>query len=100
MHIRDATRFDIIEMAWKAHLYSNEGHTIVVVDIRDGCVEVLSKTEEFENWAEGDFDYKKVIFSLKEEEAANLEIGVLYKKYRYEVCCRILEIMEKFPHLI
>ena len=99
MHIRDATRFDIIEMAWKALQYNNEGHAVIVVDVRDGCVEVLSKTE-FENWAEGDFDYKKVIFSLKEEEAANLDVGVLYKKYRYEVCCRILEIMEKNPHLI
>ena len=99
MHIRDITRFDVVEMAWKALPNSDEGDVIVVVDIRSGNIEVLSKTVEFENWCKDAFDYKKVILHLKENEA-NLDVGTVYKKHRHEVCCRILELMERFPHLI
>ena len=99
MKLREVSRFDIIEMAWKALPQSEEGDVIVVVDIRSGNVEVFSKTKEFEDWCKNDFDYKQVLIHLK-EEAANLDVGDLYKKHRYEVCCRMLEIMEKYPHLI
>ena len=97
MKLRDLSRYDIVEMAWKALPHSDEGDVIVVVDNRSGNVEVLSKTHEFENWAKN-FDNKEVILHLK-EEAANLDVGTLYKKHRHEVCCRILEIMERYPHL-
>ena len=98
MHIRDVTRYDIVEMAWKALPNAEEGDVIVVVDIRSGNIEVLSKSVEFENWAK-EFDYKQVLLHLK-EEAANLDVGTVYKKHRHEVCCSILELLERFPHLI
>ena len=98
MKLKEVSRFDIVEMAWKALPNAEEGDVIVVVDIRNGNVEVLSKTEHFESWARDSFDYKEVIIHLKENEA-NLDIGTVYKKHRYEVCCRILELMERFPHL-
>ena len=61
-------------------------------------MEVLSKTREFENWAK-EFKYKQVLLHLKKKEA-NLDVGTVYKKHRHEVCCRMLEILEKFPHLL
>ena len=99
MQIRDVTRYDIVEMGWKALPQAEEGDVIVVVDVRNGNIEVLFKTEDFESWARDSFDYKTVILHLKEKEA-NLDVGTLYKKHRHEVCCRMLEIMERFPHLI
>ena len=93
MKLRDLSRYDIVEMAWKALPNCEEGDVIVVVDIRNGNIEVLFKTEEFENWAKN-FEHKQAILHLK-EEAANHDVGFLYKKHKYEVCCRILEIMEK-----
>ena len=99
MHIRDITRFDIVEMAWKALPHAEEGDVIVVVDVRNGNIEVFSKTREFEDWAKDAFDYKQSILHLK-EEAAKLDVGTIYKKHRHEVCCRILELKERFPHLI
>ena len=100
MNIRDITPRDIVEIALKALPDSNEGHTIVVVDVRDGSVEVLSKTEEFESWAANSFDFKKALFSMNEENiAANEDIENLYRKYKFEICCSLLEIKEKYPHL-
>ena len=99
MELRDVSRRDIIKMALEALPDSNEGHAVVVVDVRDGGVEVISKTHEFENWAKNDFDSKKVIFDIKEEEAG-LGINTLYKKHKFEIYCRVMEIKEMYPHLI
>ena len=99
MHLRDVTRYDIVEMAWKALPNAEGNGVIVVVDVRNGNVEVLSKTREFEDWARDSFDYKQSILYL-EREAAKLDVGTVYKKHRHEVCCSILELMERFPHLI
>ena len=99
MQLKDVTRFDIIEMAWKALPHAEENGVIVVVDVRDGNVEVLSKTKEFESWAGDSFEYKQSILYLG-KEAAKLDIGKVYRKYRHEVCCNILDLMERFPHLI
>ena len=99
MHIRDATPRDIVKIALKALPDSNEGHTIVVVDVRDGSVEVLSKTKEFESWAANSTEFKKAIFSINEDIAANDDIESLYRKYKFEICCSILELKEEYPHL-
>ena len=97
MHIRDVTRYDIIKIALEALPHCEEGDVIVVVDVRDGSVEVLTKTYEFEDWARN-FDNKKVIFHLKEEEA-NKDIDSLFKKHKFEICCTLLELKEEYPHL-
>lgn len=97
MNLRNATPFDILKAALKALPHCEEGHVIVLVDIRDGSMEVLSKTKEFEDWAANSFDVKTVIFDIKKE--AGLNIYYLYKKYRHEICCRILELKEDYPHL-
>ena len=97
MNIKDITRFDVVEMAWKALPQSEEGDVVVVVDIKSGNVEVLSKTHEFENWAKN-FDNKKVLFHIKENEAEH-DVDTLIKRYHFEVYCRMLEIKEQFPHL-
>ena len=100
MNIRDITPRDIVRMAWEALPDSNEEHVIVVVDVRNGNVEVLSKTHQFEDWAANSFDFKKALFSLNEEDiAANDDVESLYRKYKFEICCTILEIKEKHPHL-
>ena len=99
MKLRDVSRYDIVEMAWKALPSAEEGDVIVVVDTRNGNIEVLSKTKDFECWAKNSIEYKEAILHLN-EKAANLDIGTLYKKHRHEVCCRMLEILEKFPHLL
>ena len=98
MHLRDISRKDVIRMALEALSHSNEGHAFVLVDVRDGSVEVISKTVEFEDWAARSFDFKKVIFSIKEEEAG-LGIDALYKKHKHDICCTISEIKETYPHL-
>ena len=100
MKLRDVSRKEIIKMALEALPDSNEGHVIVVVDVRNGNVEVLSKTHQFEDWAANSFDFKKALFSLNEEDiAANDDVESLYRKYKFEICCTILEIKEKHPHL-
>ena len=99
MKLREVTRFDIVEMAWKALPSAEEGGVIVVVDVRNGNIEVLSKTREFEDWAKDAFDYKQSILYLK-KEVAKLDVGTVYKEYRHEVCCGLLDLMEKYPHLI
>ena len=98
MNIREATRYDIIKMAWKALPHCEEGDVVVVVDVRDGSIEALSKTEDFENWAKDSFDYKKVLFHITEKEAG-FDIDTLIKRYHFEVYCRMLEIKEQFPYL-
>ena len=98
MKLKDISRRDIIKMALKALPESNEGHAVVVVDVRDGSVEVLCKTQEFEDWCKNNFDSKKVIFDIKEEEAG-LGFDALYKKHKHEICCTISEITEMYPHL-
>ena len=98
MRLSDVSRRDIIKLALEALPHSNEGHAVVVVDVRDGSVEALSKTQEFENWAKN-FDHKKVILHLKEEEAVGTDFESLYRKYKHEICCRIMEIKEMYPHL-
>ena len=98
MHISDLSRKEIIKMALEALPRSNEGHAVVLVDVRDGSVEIISKTQEFEDWAANTFEHKTVIFGIKEEEAG-LDFEKLYRKYKHEVCCRILEIKESYPHL-
>ena len=101
MNIRDITPRDIVKMAWETLPDSNEEHVIVVVDVRNGNVEVLSKTHQFEDWAASSTEFKKAIFSINEEDiAANDDVESLYKKHKFEICCSILELKEKYPHLV
>ena len=100
MNIRDITPRDIVEMALEALPSSQEEHAVVLVDIRDGSVEVIKDTAEFEDWARDAFDIKKVIFGIKKEAAAGKDFESIYNKYKHEVCCSILEIKEKHPHLV
>ena len=98
MKLCNISRKEVIRLALEALPHSNEGHAIVVVDVRNGSVEVLTKTDEFENWAKYDFNHKTVIFDITEEEAG-LGIDALYKKHRHEICCTISEIKDMYPHL-
>jgi len=98
MKLSDISRKDVIRMALQALPRSNEGHAVVVVDVRDGSVEVFCKTQEFEDWCKNNFDSKKVIFNIKEEEAG-LGFDALYKKHKHEICCSILRLKEEYPHL-
>ena len=99
MKLKDITPFDVIEMAWKALPESNEEHAVVLVDIRDGSVQVIKDTAEFEDWAANSFDFKKVLFSIKKEAAAGRDVDTLHKRFKHEICCRLLELKEEYPHL-
>ena len=91
MKLKDVTRKEILKMALEAFHNSNEGHVIVVVDVRNGNVEVLSTPQD---------KHKTVILQLKEKDvAAGLDFDTLYKKHKYEICCNTFEVKERFPHL-
>jgi len=97
MKLKDISRRDIVKMALEALPRCEEGNVVVVVDVRDGSVEVLTKSKQFENWAKN-FKNIKAILCMEEKEA-NKDIDILYRKYKHEVCCAILELKEEFPHL-
>ena len=99
MKLKNITSRDVIEMALEALPSSQEEYAIVLVDVRDGSVEVIKDTVEFESWARDTFDIKKAIFGIKKESAAGLDVDTLYKKYKHEICCSILELKEEHPHL-
>ena len=99
MKLKDISRKEILEMALEALPNSNEGYVIVTVDVRNGDVEVLSKTHHFEDWAATSSDFKKVLFGIKKESAAGQDIDTLYKRHKFEICCSIMEVKEDFPHL-
>ena len=96
MHISDLSKKEIVKMALEA-LPGEEGDVIVLVDVRDGKVEVLSKSKDFENWAKN-FNHKRVLLRLEEEDAKK-DIGEIYERHKFEICCRIMEIKEMYPHL-
>ena len=87
---------DMIKMSLKALHNSNEEHVAVLVDVRNGNVEVLSTPRELE----GDWwgNHKRIILRLKKEDIA-ADIESLYRKHRYEICCNTFEVKERFPHL-
>ena len=99
MKLKDISRKEILEMALKALPNSNEGYVIVTVDVRNGDVEVLSKTEEFESWAANSSAFKKALFGIKKDAAAGLDVDALHRRYKHEICCSILELKEEYPHL-
>ena len=96
MHIRDATPRNIIRLALAALPDSDEGYVIVVVDVRNGSVEVLPRllNKEF-NWS--NLTIKKEIFHLWKDEDSHVD--TLVKMYRHEICSNILKLKEEHPHL-
>ena len=97
MHISDLSKKEVVKIALEALPHCEEGDVIVTVDVRDGKVEVLSKTKDFENWAK-QFDHKRVLLHLKEKDA-NKGFDELFGRHKFEICCRILELKEEYPHL-
>ena len=96
MKLKDVTPHDMIKMVLKAIADNNEEHAAVLVDVRNGDVEVLSTPRELE----GDWwgNHKRIILRLKKEDIA-ADIESLYRKHRYEICCNTFEVKERFPHL-
>ena len=119
MKFKDVSSFDIVKMAWEVLPQKDDtgGLAFVVVNTKNGKVFgvyepgdrfVYDFSEEDETVFLLQFGNKVVgsreellsdWFLDEDDRSEENMLNLLYRRFKNEICCSILDIKERFPHL-
>ena len=120
MNIRDITPRDIVKMAWDVLPQKDDtgGSAFVVVNTKNG--RVFGVYEPGDRFVYNPSEDDEVIFILQfgnkvvgskaellsdwfldeEDRSEENMLNLLHKRFKNEICCSLLDIKEKYPHLV